>query len=152
MYPTRLYLFWSTIPSLKIPSYCGCNIAKFDWYNCTRQNRLNANLTFTILQNAQNAQNTFSTFCWCNANHRSWRDVWHLYHVRSQGFVETNISRCPFQRRMYRCYHSNTGLQRSVTVIYPSKQSHNIRQTWVKSQDGWQPMQPAAMRRRIHPV
>ena len=65
MYPTRLYLFWNTIPSLKIPSYCGYNIAEYNLNNCTRQNQLNANLTFKILQDAQNAQNTFSTFCWC---------------------------------------------------------------------------------------
>ena len=64
MYPTRLYLFWNTIPSLKIPSYCECIIAEYDSYNWTRQNWLNANLSFKNLQNAQNAQNTFSTFCW----------------------------------------------------------------------------------------
>jgi len=67
MYPTRLYLFWNTIPSLKIPSCCGCNIAEFDSYSCTRHNRLNTNLTFKTFQNAQIAQNTFSTFCWCSA-------------------------------------------------------------------------------------
>ena len=65
MYPTRLYLFWNTIPSLKIPSNCGCNITEYNSYNWTRQNWLNANLTFKNLQNTQNVQNTFSTFCWC---------------------------------------------------------------------------------------
>jgi len=65
MYPTRLYLFWNTIPSLRIPSYCGCNIAEYDAHNWTQHNRLNANLTFKNLQHAQNAQNTFSTLCWC---------------------------------------------------------------------------------------
>jgi len=65
MYPTRLYLFWNTIPSWKIPSNVGCNIAEYNSYNCTRQNRPNADLTFKDLQNDQNAQNTFSTFCWC---------------------------------------------------------------------------------------
>jgi len=68
MYPTRLYLFWNTIPSLKIPSNCGCNITEYNAYNWTRQNRPNANLTFKNLQNAQNALNTFSTFCWCYYN------------------------------------------------------------------------------------
>jgi len=65
MYPTRLYLFGNTIPSLKIQSYCGCNVTEYDSYNWTRQNRLNANFTLQNLQNALNAQNTFSTFCWC---------------------------------------------------------------------------------------
>ena len=65
MYPTRLYLFWNTIPSLKILSCGGCNIAEYDSYNCTQQNRLYPNLTFKTLQNAQNTQNNFSTFWWC---------------------------------------------------------------------------------------
>jgi hypothetical protein len=65
MYPTRLYLFWNTIPILKIPSNCGCHITEYNLFNWTRQNRPYANLTFKNLQNAQNPQKTFFTFCWC---------------------------------------------------------------------------------------
>ena len=64
MYLTKLYRFWNTIPSLKIPSNCGFNITEDVSYNWTRQNWQNANLTFKTLQNPQNAQNTFFTFCW----------------------------------------------------------------------------------------
>ena len=72
--------------------------------------------------------------------------------MRSQGFLEANISRGPFQQRMCRLYHTNTRFRLSFIVILPCNQTHNIAQTWCKSQDGWQPVQPAAIRNRIQLV
>jgi len=65
------------------------------------------------------------------------------------GFLETNISRRPVCRRMYYFNPTTPTFRRLFTVIYPCKQTHNITQTWCKLQDGWKPMQPAAIRSRI---
>ena len=75
---------------MKIPSYCGCNIAEYDSYNWTRQNQLNANLIFKNLQNAQNAQNTFSTFCWWTTPWRSSHPKSH-YHFFGHGAYKGNL-------------------------------------------------------------
>ena len=85
MYPIGLYLFWNTIPSLKVPANLGCNISEYDSYNWSQQNWSNADLAVKNLQNAQNAQNTFLTFCWCYCQmwlgvqcsiwHNEWYDI-----------------------------------------------------------------------------
>jgi len=53
---------------------------------------------------------------------------------------------------MYCVYLTNTSFQQSFTVIYHSKQTHNIGTTWCKSQGAWKPVQLAAKRSRIHLV
>jgi len=75
-----------------------------------------------------------------------------VYHRRSRVFLEINISRRPFRQKMSRCSHTNTRCRWSFTVIYACKHTLNIGPTWCKSQNGWQPMWPAAMRNRIHLV
>jgi len=80
MYPTRLYLFWNTIPSLKIPSNYECNITEHDSYNWIGQNWLNANLTFKTLTMLRMLKVSFSLFAdGCEAKH-----CWHSIDADSQ--------------------------------------------------------------------
>jgi len=53
---------------------------------------------------------------------------------------------------MYCCDHTNTRFRRSFTVIYRCKETPKTWPTWCKSQDGWKPVQLAAMFDRIHLV
>jgi len=53
---------------------------------------------------------------------------------------------------MYCFYHKNTRIRRLFTLIYSSDHTHNMGPTWRQSQDGWQPVQPAAMRNKIYLV
>jgi len=78
MYPTRLYLFWNTIPSLEIPSNFGSHISEYHSYSPTWQNWLQVNLSFKNLQNAHNVQNTFFTFCWWR--HSKYTDLSSIAH------------------------------------------------------------------------
>jgi len=50
---------------------------------------------------------------------------------------------------MYCLYPTNTTFRRLFSVIYHCTQKHNIAPIWCKSQDGWKPVQPAAIRCRI---
>jgi len=46
-------------------------------------------------------------------------------------------------------YLTNMRFRVSFAYIYSCNQTNNIRPTWSKSQDGWRPMQPAAICSRI---
>jgi len=87
-----------------------------------------------------------------NANHTSLHDVKCLFHVWSQGFLETTISRHPFCQRMCCVYLTNIRFQWSFTTIYPWKQTNKINPTWCKLQHGWITMQPAVIHSRIRHV
>jgi len=52
-----------------------------------------------------------------NANNPTWHDVEHLFHVRSHGCIEKNITRCPFSWRISLWYLTNLRFQLSFTAM-----------------------------------
>ena len=87
-----------------------------------------------------------------NANHITLHDVYCMFHVRSWGCFEKNISRRPFRQRICCLYITNRRFSHSLTLIHTSEQTHIIGPTRCKLQDGWKPLQPAAKRSMIHLV
>jgi len=64
-----------------------------------------------------------------NANHMSWLDSSCVIDVRYWRYVETNITRCPFRRRISFLYLSNLSYQQWFTSMNPRKQTNRQHRT-----------------------
>jgi len=84
-----------------------------------------------------------------NANCTTGLDFCPLFHVRSEGCLETNIIRRPLCRKISFLYLLSIRFKLWFTSIFPFQHTNNMTPTDCNLRECWKPLQPGAIRSRI---